>query len=556
MFWHLHHTVNSETPLTRQQEIFTAILHNRGLHTVESIHAFINPPSPLTISPETAGLNPEELNKAVKRILSAITNHQPIIIYGDYDADGITATAILWETVHACGAKAYPFIPSRDLHGYGLTIKGITDALSLYHSRTIHQYPLIITVDNGITAVEAASYLKDQKLDLIITDHHQLPVKLPQAAAIVHASTISGAGVAWFLAKSLLQAFSQEKSALNTLDLAVIGTVADLMPVTGVNRSLIKHGLPNLQNSPRFGLQAIMKEAELSTSQEITPYHIGFIIAPRLNAMGRLEHALDSLRLLLTTNPERAASLAQLLGQTNRIRQELTQQYVDHALHQVGNTPEKILIIDHESYHEGVIGLVAGKLAEHYYRPAIVIARKESISKASARSIAGVNITALIRECSSLLISVGGHPMAAGFSINTEKIEDFRTLLTQQATLAITEDVLKPTLKIDCLVNLSDLNQSLFKQLETLKPFGIGNPKPLFAINNVVVAESRVVGKRGSHLKLLVKDGSNHYLSAIGFNLGHLLPDPGHTISLAASLEENTFNGRTNLQLNLKDIHV
>lgn len=577
MHWQISQTINSYSPQERLKAIRSAILKDRGLTTKTAIADFLHPPSPLALTLKQVGLDPQAIKTTCQRLKLAIKNKQPIIIYGDYDADGVTATAILWETLNALGAKAYPFIPSRQAHGYGLSVKGLTDALAQSDSLSQTTSPLIITVDNGITAHAAAQALKERGLDLIITDHHQLSDTLPTAYAICHTPLLSGAGIAWILAKELIKSSPEVKVvhtsgvdnlAIQTLDLAAIGTIADLMPVVGVNRSIIKFGLEALTHTHRLGLLAVFEEAGI-LGQAITPYHVGFVVAPRLNAMGRLEHALDSLRLLLTTNLERAKNLAQLLGETNKTRQDLTQQYIDQALNLVGETSERILIVDHEEFHEGVIGLVAGKLAETYYRPAIVISRKELISKASVRSVSGVNIIKLIREFSSELVSVGGHPMAAGFTIKTQNIDNFRFKLTEYAQTAIPKEALIPSLKIDCQVELTDLNQSLFNDLETLKPFGIGNPKPVFAVDHVQVKDARTVGVDGRHLKLLVSDPTGYTLPAIGFNLGNLVlpgsvssPEVKEVLSsgverrvdLAATLDQNTWNGKTTLQLQLKDI--
>jgi single-stranded-DNA-specific exonuclease len=334
--------------------------------------------------------------------------------------------------------------------------------------------------------------------------------------------------------------------------LVTIGTVADLMPLVGVNRSLVKHGLKALTETKRPGLLALYQEANM-VGVDVGAYHVGYIVAPRLNAMGRLAHALDSLRLLLTHNPIRAQKLALTLGAINRDRQDLTQEHTNIALDIVGETAEeKILIVDHQTFHEGVIGLVAGKLAETYYRPSIVISRKAEVSKASARSVSGINIINLIRTHESHLVSVGGHPMAAGFSIKTENIDDFRQSLRALAQKEISEDQLTQSLTIDLELNDQDITMELYQALQTLRPFGIGNPKPVFAFKNLTVNEARTVGRDHQHLKLKVEG-----IDAIGFNLGHHLPDIIKTgkASLAASLDLNTFNGKTTLQLAIKDIN-
>jgi single-stranded-DNA-specific exonuclease len=536
MIWHLQSTA----ALTHPDDIFRHLVRQRGLT--------LTPQDPLTLTPQAVGLEPAPLKQIVSRLNATLKTSQPILIYGDYDADGITATAILWECLHSLGARVYPFIPDREKHGYGLSIKGIQAASNQYQSLIINHQPLIISVDNGITATEAAAYLKQQNIPLIITDHHQPGKDLPQADTIVHTQQISGAGVAWMLARAL-----KPEAAAASLDLVTIGTVADLLPLTGPNRSIVAYGLQALSQTKRIGLQALYTDAQIA-GQPINTYHIGYVIAPRLNAMGRLAQAMDSLRLLLTANPDRAQKLAASLGAMNRDRQDLTQQYVDQAIDLVGETTdETLIIVDHPEFHEGVIGLVAGKLVEKHYRPAIVISRRKEISKASARSVAGVNIIELIRSQEELLVSAGGHPMAAGFSLITDSIKIFRQSLQTYARSVITPEQLTPKLDIDLALSAKDVTRSLYDAIEQLQPFGIGNPRPLFAFKNLTVNQVRTVGRDNQHLKLTV-DG----LDAIGFNWGYLQPDiiKAGKISLAASLDLNTFNGKSSLQLNIKDLSL
>jgi single-stranded-DNA-specific exonuclease len=325
MRWQINHDLTQESTGSKEQRItaiINAILQSRGLADARQIKDFLQTVSPSSYTPDDVGIDASQLSRAVSLINRAITDQQPIIVYGDYDADGITATAILWETLHHLGAKAVPFIPSREHHGYGLSVKGLEDALKLVDSN-----PLVITVDNGIVAHQPAQWLQDNAIPLIITDHHAPGDQLPQAESIIHSTKIAGAGVAWFVSKEL-----SEKYAASTLDLVAVGTIADMMPLLGINRSFAKHGLDELGKSQRPGLEALLKQANVDLSQNLTPYHINYIIAPRLNAMGRLEHAIDSLRLVCTRNPQRAAILAEKLGATNRTRQDLTVDLLAQAL--------------------------------------------------------------------------------------------------------------------------------------------------------------------------------------------------------------------------------
>ncbi|OGV96512.1 single-stranded-DNA-specific exonuclease RecJ [Microgenomates group bacterium RBG_16_45_19] len=568
MHWTINHTLKSTTAAARRQEIMSELFTRLGLKSKSAITHYLKPASPLTLNAAAAGLNQSHLHQAVRLIKSAIKHQSLVIIYGDYDADGVCATAILWESLHALGAQAYPFIPSRKRHGYGLSVKGIRDALSLYQSSIINHKPLIITVDNGITAHTAAKSLANQGIPLIITDHHQPGKTLPPHQALVHTDRLSGAGIAWFLVKALVQ--TDPGSLLSqTLDLVTIGTVADMMPLVGVNRSLVKSGLIAISQTTRPGLKALLQTAGLEPGSQLSTYHLNFMIAPRLNAAGRLENAMDSLRLLCTHHQARAQQLATQLNQTNLTRQDLTQTLVDQAVSSVTPEPGPLIFIAADSFHEGVIGLVAGKLTETFYRPAIVVSRHQEISKASARSIKGVNIIELIRTHEAMLLNAGGHPMAAGFTIQTASIQSFKEAIIATAAQTIDPALFDPNLDIDCLIELKDITQALFQDLQSLKPFGLGNREPVFALRGVQPFSRRLVGKTGNHLKLTFKLPGGQILSAIGFGFGsnshpgggekrQRLVSPGvksiAPLDLAFTLQENTFNGRTSLQLLLKDI--
>jgi len=540
MRWRINQTQSNH------QSILDTILQQRGLTTPKLIHDFLNPATPATFDLTSLGVSQSDLRITLTTINQAISQQQSIIIYGDYDADGITATAILWETLHHLGAKAIPFIPSRELHGYGLSIKGLEDALKL-----TPQTPLIITVDNGIVAHDQAEWLRKQGIPLIITDHHTPATALPQALAVIHTQAVSGAGIAWLLSNSLDPVFSA-----STLDLVSIGTIADMMPLTGINRSFALHGLSALSHTTRPGLTALLAQATISNDQSLSPYHIGYIIAPRLNAMGRLDHALDSLRLICTLNLDRAQTLATKLGATNQTRQDLTVDLLNQALDSVKLTQiESLIVVDSDNYHEGVIGLIAGKLVETFYRPAIVISKKDQTSKASARSIKGVNITDLIRSQSNLLLGVGGHPMAAGFSIKTSNIDLFKQSIIAYANSHITKELFEPTLDIDCEIDLSDITDQLYDQIHQLEPFGIGNPEPVFALKNVQIDDVVAIGKNGNHQKLLIHRSKAPPLTAIWFNPPtNISIKSGQIVSLAGTINRNTFRNKSTLQLIVKDL--
>jgi single-stranded-DNA-specific exonuclease len=551
MQWDIQHHIDHDQA-AQVFKVVEMILANRGLIDPKEIDAFLYPHSPLTLSVSEVGIQEHAVKTAAAIIQQAIKTHQPIIVYGDYDADGVTATAIMWETMICLGAAAYPFIPNREKHGYGLSIKGLQDALSLVPESNT-QSPLIITVDNGIVAHQPIVWLKEQDIQVIVTDHHQ-PASEPVAAdVIIHTTELCGAGVAWMVAKELLPAIAQ-----NTLDLACIGTISDMMPLTKANRSIVTFGLQAVRQSNRPGIAALLKESQINEQEPITPYHVNYIIAPRLNAMGRLEHALDSLRLLCTKKVDRATELATMLGDTNRNRQDLTQDLLDVAKSSLVDfqTSQKIIILDDDRYHEGVIGLIAGKLVESYYRPTILISRKSGVSKASARSVSGVNITELIRVHSDLLEGVGGHPMAAGFSIATEKIEVFKDAIIKTAETSIQIESLVPKIAIDIELPLTSLTKELFDAMQALQPFGIGNPQPIFATMGEIVSV-QPLGKEGKHLKLMVTDQpGNTPMPVIWFGHGYEADSfsVGQTIQIAGTLNENVWRNRSTIQLLARDI--
>ncbi|MBI4097506.1 MAG: single-stranded-DNA-specific exonuclease RecJ, partial [Candidatus Levybacteria bacterium] len=483
----------------------------------------------------------------------AIEKKEQIIIFGDYDADGVSGTAILWETLNSLSANVMPYIPHRVEEGYGLSVKGIENLL-----KTFPNTKLIITVDNGIVANKAVEFANSLGLDVIITDHHVPGKNLPKAYSIVHSTKICGAGVAWFFSKQIKNKKSNLKSesANGHLALVALATVADVMPLNGFNRTLLKIGLESLKKTKRIGLIELFKLAAIDANK-IGAYEIGHIIAPRLNAMGRIQHAMDSLRLICTNNKSRAQELAQKLNSTNLERQQMT---LDSFLHAKGNISEKtikkILFIAHESYEPGVIGLIAGKLTEEFYRPSIVLSIGKEYSKASARSIAGFNIIEFIRLSSDLLVDAGGHPMAAGFTVETKNITKLQKLLEKLAEEQLADGLLVRKLKIDCELDLDLINEELFAEISKLAPFGQGNPEPAFLSKGVVIENMQIVGKDGRHLRIQVKSqNSKVKIGGILFGYDQSLDlKIGDKIDIVYVISQNEWNGNKKLELKIKDI--
>jgi len=544
--WEILNKLKLKSAQQTVKGIIDILLENRGLNTKKEIESFLNPK--LTdITLDAVGIDKTAVKKTVDRINTAINTQEQVIIYGDYDVDGLTASAILWETLFSLKSNVKPYIPHRLDEGYGLSIKGIDSLLT--------QYPetkLIITVDNGIVANIAVDYANQKGIQVIITDHHVKSDILPNALHIVHTTNLCGAGIAWILAQELTTIIEND----NLLELAALGTIADLVPLKNANRIIVKYGLEKLTRTKRAGLLALFNESGIMNGS-IGSYEVGHIIAPRLNATGRMNTAMDSLRLLCTKDSNRAQQLASLLGATNKERQSVMMEAVKHATLSVHDRSvlKKLLVVTDDSYPEGVIGLVAGRLVEEFYRPSIVISKGKKISKGSVRSINGFNIIEFLRQSSEYFINIGGHPMAAGFTIETNKIEKMTEVLEKFAHEIMKEELFIRTIKIDCEIPLDIIDDEFFSSIQTLSPFGMGNPEPAFLSKNLVVKNIRSLGKDGKHLRLSVSQKST-VIEAIAFGFGEQSKsiNTGEIVDLVYTVDENKWNGIRKLQLKVKDI--
>lgn len=516
------------------EELEKQLLLNRKVRTEKEKNQFFNP----NLKDFEKDFDLSEIDVAKKRILEAIKNNELIAVFGDYDADGICSLAIMYHTLSALGGKFLPYIPHREKEGYGLSKAGLDNVLEKGAT-------LVITVDNGIVALEQAEYAQNLGLDLIITDHH-LPAKtLPKAKAIVHSTKFCGAGVAWCLAKKMID----EKLSLDLLDLVAIATVCDLSPLLNANRALVKEGLKVLNHTLKMGLIALISEARL-VKGEITAYHIGHIIGPRLNALGRLEHALDSLRLLCTKDPVKARDIAKHLSDVNEKKKQLTVNALDDAKEIIKQitTKKKIIVVSSDKWIPGIMGLVAGRLSEEYGLPAIAISITNGFARGSARSIEGINIVEIIRRCSDLLIDVGGHPKAAGFSIEKNKIEDFKKKMEDLMENIKISD--KEKIKTEAIINPKIISKKIIALLDQFEPTGIDNPKPILSSEKMTATDIRTVGE-GRHLKLKLNN-----IDAIAFGMGELAGSikTGQLVGSTYTPELNIFNGFENIQLKVKDI--
>jgi len=550
--WEIINKLEIKDSSFKVDDLIDLLLENRGIKTANEREEFLNPKLE-EITPKSVGIDQEQLKKALTRIKKAIENKEQIIVFGDYDVDGITGSAILWETLHSLGANVLPYIPHRVEEGYGLSIIGIKNLQTKNKD-----VKLIITVDNGIVASEAVDFANEQGIDVIITDHHVVDAKLPDAYAIVHTTKLCGAGVAYLLAQELkVKSEKLEVEEDKHLELAALGTIADMVPLTGANRIIAKYGLERLPKTKRLGLIELYKQSGISKNI-ITPYEVGFVIGPRLNASGRVESAMDSLRLLCTTNRQRAEELASKLELVNKERQELLREAKEDAIARVKSSKLKVqslLFVAHESYAPGVIGLVASKLVEEFYRPAIVVSISEKHSKASVRSVSGFNIIEFLRIHAEHFVNVGGHPMAAGFTVETEKISLLKDVLEKKADEFLTNEILTRRLKIDCELDLSFVTNELYIAIQDLAPFGMGNAEPTFAAKGVTINDIRIMGKTGGHLKLKISNKKAEF-EAICFGMGEKAADLkiGDKIDIAYTIDKNVWNGSSKLQLKAKDI--
>ena len=523
------------------QDLIEHLLNVRG---IENRDDFLGPNYPhYDQIAEATGLKLTDIKKAVRLISKAITEGRPIVIHGDYDVDGICATAILWETLYfSLGFKfAHPLIPSRFEHGYGFSEKSLEQISATYDK------PLIVTVDCGIVAVETVAKAKEMGIDVIITDHHTEGESYPESAAILHTKMLTGAGIAWVLSEAL------SVNNLGTLELVALGTIADVQPLIGANRQLVVHGLLGLKETQRPGLKSLIQVASIG-NRDLTPGIVGWFIAPRLNAAGRLEDAMESLRLLTLKNPKKAWQKAEYLHKINADRQDLTLTAIEEARSQI--TEDLVQVLVGESWNEGIIGLIAGRLKDELYRPVIAMTQgSDGLLKASGRSIEGFDITENLRKNRALLVDVGGHPMAAGFTVSPLNVDKLRQKLNLQAKNIFGVDPL-PKLKIDKELTLAEISPDLFSQVSQLEPFGVGNPEPKFLSSGCSVVGMSVFGQNGDHLRFILTQNETT-VPAVFFR-----PDPVHNLTeqgiydFVYTIEIDNYGGRNELRLNIVDFRV
>ena len=534
-------------------ELLATILVRRNIIEDEKIKIFLNPTRNDFYDPF---LMPD-MDIAVDRIIKAINTEERIVIYGDYDVDGITSIAVLKQFLEDRGMKVGYHIPNRLDEGYGLNTDAIDEIYNL-------GYKLMITVDCGISGIDEVEYANSLGIETIITDHHEPLDELPNAIAIMDAkiktnkypfNQLAGVGVVFKLIQAIgIKLELPEKEYLKYLDLVCIGTISDIVPLVDENRVIAKLGLMLVEKTKNLGLKTLLDSMGY---QKINSMSISFGVAPRINACGRMGHAEEALKLFLTKNKQEAIDLTNKLNEYNKTRQNIEKEIFEEALSKIENDnidSKNVLVIGGNNWHHGVIGIVSSKITEMYFKPSILICFEGNNGKGSGRSIPGFDLHKALYETSNYLTKFGGHSMAVGLSLNKENFNNFKKAFEKYADKSNIDEII-PIINIDKLISYKDLNIEIIKELEKLEPYGEANKCPLVAYKNLKIDSIRVLTE-GKHMKLTLKMENNNIISVMGFNMGHRAEEflIGDKVDVVGTLEINSFNGFENVQINLKDI--
>ena len=547
--------------LAHHPPLVAQILFNRGLRSPEAVDRFLASDE-LPRQPEAM----TGVSEAVEYILTALERGERIAVFGDYDADGVTATALLMQTLLALGVDAQAHLPHRVHEGYGLNIPALKELVRRGIS-------LLITVDCGIRDHEAVQWAREAGLTVVVTDHHSIGATIPAAHAVVNpkqagdvtpTKNLAGVGVAFMLAYALLREFRRRNGPANypdlrlsdLLDLVAIGTIADLMTLNDpVNRAFVNEGLKVIQEGRRTGLRTLMVSADLTPS-DIDAGKIAFRLAPRINAAGRLDDARLAYELLLSSDENEAFSLANQLRMLNQRRQLLTNQALETVRQRLADHDHQeapIICAGDPEFLHGIVGLVAGRLTEEFYRPSVIWEQGEEFSHASCRSIPAFNIIEALDDCDDLLERHGGHNMAAGLTVSNDKLPALVARLQNRARLALRGKNLQPILKLDAQLSAEQVNLSLLDELQKFEPTGYENPQPLFLVPRLRIKKARIVGKDGEHLSLQFENPAGGLLRGIAFHMSSRREMLTPYIDIATTIESNVWNGRRRLDLNIRD---
>lgn len=540
-------------------EIVARLLVNRGVTTAEEARAFLSPSLDQLHDPMLL----PEMEQGVGRVARALEAGEQILVHGDYDVDGVTSTALLIRTLSRLGGNVTHRVPHRAREGYDIKPWTANEAAEA-------GVTLIITADCGVTACETIKRAQSLGIDIVVTDHHEQGEELPRAVAVInpmrHDSTypfqhLAGVGVALKFAQALVRrlGYNDKQFVTRFLDLAALGTVADVVPLVGENRIIARYGLEALAETKKVGLRAMISRAGLA-DKRLTSYHVGYILGPRINAAGRVDDAAIAVEMLTTSDKSEAGELVEVLEQRNQERQEVQARILKEALAQLEQKDLdslRAIVLSAEGWNAGVVGIVAGKVAERYRRPTIVLSvdPEARVASGSARSIEAFNIIGALDECRDLLVRAGGHALAAGLSLKLDDLKGFEERLNQIAAERIAPEDLVPRIEVDAVLDPDEVTWELLREIRQLEPFGQGNPDPVFVSTGLQVLQARRVGTAGSHLKLRVK-GAGPQIDCIGFGLGDEQPavELGRTVDLCYNVRSNTYNGSDTIQLTLKDI--
>ncbi len=538
-------------------DVLARLLFLRGIKSFNQAKHFFRPSLDSLYDPFLM----DGMETATYRVIKALTENQLICIYGDYDVDGTCSTALLYLFLKELGANVEFYIPQRLTEGYGISKSGIDNVKAKGTS-------LMISVDCGITALEETGYINSLGMDLIICDHHQPKDEIPDALAVLDPlkpgcqypfKYLSGAGVAFKLAQGVAERIGKRELPLQYLDLVAMAGAADIVPLVDENRILVKEGLEMINTKPRPGVEALIESSNMCVGN-LTSGQVVFTIAPRINAVGRLGDAQRAVELLITTDKDEAYKLAKILESENYERRKIDEDTYDSALEIVENSldlsEDMAIILHQEQWHPGVIGIVASRLVEKYYRPTIMLTTVDGVAKGSARSISNFNIYEALKKCEDLLIHFGGHQAAAGLAVELEKVDEFKSRFKQVVKETIGEDELLPEIHIDSKLKFSEITPKFLRIVDMFAPFGPGNMRPVFLSESVeVINAPKIVGS--NHLILTLKQiGSDKVFDCIGFNMGEYLESIKYKslVDLVFTIDKTTRDGRTFPQFKIKDL--
>ena len=560
--WIVKDKTNVKEPLLKR------LLALRGITTEEELHDFLNPLE-ITITHPNAFC---DMSNAADRIMTAIENKEKILVYGDFDADGVTSTSLLLRTLKELGADVDYYIPDRENDGHGLNTKALVKIM------TTKKPKLFITCDCGISNIEEVKFIKSFQRDIIITDHHEAPEILPEALAIINPkapfslderltasqinslTALAGVGVAFKLAQALLERANKLEFIYEILPFVAVGTIADVVPLIGENRYFVLKGLELISNGKHYGIKRLLESAGYNLDNGITAEQIAFGVAPRINASGRLDTVEAALKLMISDNKQEIEVSLITLENFNKVRQELTSQTYEEALEMLKTKEnyKNVIILFNPGWHIGIIGIVASKLVETFYKPVFLMTYSEETKqvRCSARSVEEVPLYDMISNISDLLDGFGGHTMAAGLSFSTEKtaFENVANALAKTIDEYLDGKELKPILHADLELTPEEVDINLVNDISRLEPFGAGNPSPIFIMKNLQIKQKKLMGANKDHLKLTVQSGDNIF-DCIRWSQGDIALANGDYIDIAFSPQINEFNGNINIQLILKDIH-